>query len=442
MEFYKIKEPYKELIYLYLCCKPISMKRILISILFSILITSSFSQGLLTNKIYNNNIKTVLMYVGDDEMSFPILDLGSSKFLTLNFDELGTDSKNYNYTIIQCNSDWSQSDLDQSEYIDGYYEDQITDYQSSFNTTVNYIHYNLQIPNDYMRPTISGNYVLQVYESSNPENVIFNKRFMVVERKTDINAISRNMNQGSYFYNDQELEIVVDYFDNQFYDIAQNLKVQVLKNRNWSEYLELTQPDVIKDNEFTFNNFTKLKFKGGNEFHHFNTKDIHHYLENIVNISFVDNMYHFQILENIDRTFQDYKYQPDINGQFKIDVSGSDYPATEADYSYVYFTLKMKVPVQLGDIYVWGGLTNYDFTDDNKMHYNFEQKAYECRLLLKQGYYNYQYVLMEKGKPDFTYIEGNHAITENLYTILVYYHDFRRNYDRLIGHAEFSTRPN
>lgn len=381
------------------------------------------------------------MYLGIDEMSFPIWDLGSSKYLTLSFDELGVNSKNYSYTLIHCNSDWTPSNLDQSEYMDGYFEDQITEYQSSFNTTVNYIHYSLQIPNDYVRPTISGNYVLQVYESSNPENIIFYKRFMVVERKTDIKAISRNMNQGAYFYNDQELEIVVDYFENQFYDISQNLKVQVLKNRSWCEQLELTLPDVIKGNEFTFNNFTKLKFKGGNEFHHFNIKDIHHYLENIVNISFVDNMYHFQIMENTDRTFQDYMYEPDINGQFKIDVLGSDYPANEADYSYVYFTLKMNVPVQLGDIYVWGGLTNYDFTDDNKMHYNFEQKDYECRLLLKQGYYNYQYVLMEKGNPDFTYIEGNHAITENSYTILVYYHDFRLGTDRLIGLTEFSTKP-
>jgi hypothetical protein len=416
-------------------------RKIFILSIYVFVVFSGYCQVVFQNKILDQNIKTVLMYLADDEMSFPIWDLGSSKHLTLSFDELGTDSKDYNYTLIHCNSDWTTSSLIQSEYIDGYFEDQITEYQSSFNTTVNYIHYSLQIPNDYMRPIISGNYVLQVYESSNPEKIVFTKRFMVVERKTDIKAISRNMNQGSYFYNDQELEIEIDYFENQFYDIAQNLKVQVLKNRNWCEQLELTQPDVIKGNEFTFNNFTKLKFKGGNEFHHFNTKDIHHYLENIVNISFIDNMYHFNLLENTDRTFQDYIYKPDINGRFKVDVSGSDYPSTEADYSYVYFTLRMQVPVQLGDIYVWGGLTNYNFTDENKMNYNFEQKAYECRLLLKQGYYNYQYVLMEKGKPDFTYIEGNHAITENSYTILVYYHDFRRNYDRLIGHTEFSTKP-
>jgi hypothetical protein len=100
----------------------------------------------------------------------------------------------------------------------------------------------------------------------------------------------------------------------------------------------------------------------------------------------------------------------------------------------------MNVPLQQGKMYVWGALTNYEFTTDNMLRYNFEQKAYEGRLLLKQGYYNFQYVTMEKGMPDFTYIEGNHALTENSYTTLVYYHDFSGGYDRLIGHTEISTR--
>jgi hypothetical protein len=291
-----------------------------------------------------------------------------------------------------------------------------------------------------MRPVISGNYVIEVFDSSNPDEVIFRKRFMVVERKTNIEMKVSNMNQGAYFYNDQELEIVVDYFENDFYDISQNLEVQVLKNYNWVQKLVLKQPNIIKDNEFTFNDFSKLKFKGGNEFHHFNTKDIHYNAENIKNISFMDNQYHFQLVENKDRTFDDYQFVPDINGLYKIDVTRSDYPTTEADYVYVYFTLNMNVPLQQGKMYVWGALTNYEFTNDNLLRYNFEQKAYEGRLLLKQGYYNFQYVTIEKGKPDFTYIEGNHALTENSYTTLVYYHDFSGGYDRLIGHTEVSTR--
>lgn len=415
------------------------MKKIIFGILISLMLNTVSGQEILYNKIYDNDIKTVLMYSGNDELSWTVWNLSSNKYLSLSFDYLSSDVQDYSYTIIHCNSDWKESDLDQSEYIDGYFEDQISDYQSSFNTNVNYTHYSLKFPSEYMRPMISGNYVLQVYERYNPEKVIFNKRFMVVERKTNTSANVRNMNQASLYNNDQELEIVVDYIETEFYDISQNLKIQILKNRNWINYIECTHPDLIQDNKFTFNDFTQLKFKGGNEFHSFNSKNIHFFSENIVNISFADNMYHFNLAENSDRTYTDYKFKSDINGQYKIDVNPSDYPATEADYVFVYFTLKMDAPMQTEDIYVWGGLTNYDFTDEGKMKYNFEQKAYECRLFLKQGYYNYQYVVSDKGKPDFTFIEGNYAQTENLYSILVYYHDYRGGYDRLIGVSEVNS---
>ena len=410
-----------------------------ITIFYSVL--SVQGQEILQDKIFIKNIKTVLMYLEDDDMSLAVWDLNSTKNLTLIFDELTTESKDYYYTIIHCNSDWTQSRLDQSEYIDGYFEDQISNYESSFNTNVNYVHYKLHFPNEYMRPTVSGNYIIKVYDRYNPEKIIFTKRFLVAERKTDIKVNFRNMNQTSYFQNDQEMEILVTYFENAIYDLDQNIKLQVLKNRDWNSNLILEKPDYIRDNEYIYRNYKVLKFPGGNEFHHFNTKNIKYLSENIANISFIDNMYHFQIAQNIDRTFKDYIYTPDINGQFKIDVDPGQFPETEADYGFAYFSLKLDAPMQQGDIFVWGGLTNCQFTEENKMQYNFEQKAYECRLFLKQGYYNYQYVLLENNKPDYTYIEGNHAITENQYLVLVYYHDFHLNADRLIGVSEFNTRP-
>jgi len=393
----------------------------------------STAQDILKDKIYKKNIKTALMFIEGDELTFPVLHLGSSKKLKLLFDDLDADIKDYYYTIIHCNADWTPSDLHPSEYIDGYLENQIDQYQSSFNTTVDYTHYSLTIPNEYMSPVLSGNYILQVYEVSNPEEIVFTKRFMLVESQTQIETQVKNMAQSSYFYNDQQLEIKVEYIGSDFYDIDQNLKVHVLKNFNWKQLLVLNRPDVIRNNEFIFNDFSRLKFKGENEFHHFNIKNIHYAGENIKNISFANQRYHFQLTEDKDKTFDDYEYKQDINGQFKVDVTQSNFPHTEADYAYVYFTLNMDAPVQNGDIYVWGALSNYNFTHDNKMRYNFEQKAYECRLLLKQGYYNYRYVLVEDNEPDFTYIDGNHVQTENIYTIFVYYHDFRGNYDRLIG---------
>lgn len=403
--------------------------------LFFILIFSieSAAQDILEDKIYKENIRTALMFVEGDELSFPVLDLRSDKKMVLLFDDLDADIKDYYYTIIHCNADWTPSDLAPSEYIDGYFEDQIDQYQSSFNTTVDYTHYTLSLPNDYVKPVLSGNYIIKVYDSANPEEIVFTKRFMLVESQTQIETQLKNMAQSSYFYNDQQLEIKVEYNGSEFYDIDQNLILNILKNYNWKQSLVLERADIIRNNEFIFNDFSRLKFKGGNEFHHFNTKNIHYAGENIQNISFVNQVYHFQLAEDKDKTFGDYEYKQDINGQFKIDVTQSNYPHTEADYAYVYFTLKMKAPVQNGDIYVWGALSNYNFTRDNKMRYNFEQKAYECRLMLKQGYYDYRYVLVEDNEPDYTYIDGNHVQTENIYTIFVYYHDFRGNYDRLIG---------
>ncbi|HKL07368.1 MAG TPA: DUF5103 domain-containing protein [Bacteroidales bacterium] len=409
--------------------------------LFFILIFTiqSAAQDNFEDKTYKENIRTVLMFVEGDELSFPVLDLQSDKKMVLLFDDLDADIKDYYYTIIHCNADWNPSDLDPSEYIDGYFEDQIDQYQSSFNTTVDYTHYTLTLPNDYLKPVLSGNYIIKVYDSANPEEIVFTKRFMLVESQTQIETQIKNMAQSSYFYNDQQLEIKVEYIGSDFYDIDQNIQLSILKNFNWEQSLVLDRADVIRNNEFIYHDFSRLKFKGGNEFHHFNTKNIHYAGENIKNISFANQRYHFQLTEDKDKTFDDYEYKQDINGQFKIDVTQSNYPPTEADYAYVYFALRMDAPVQKGDIYVWGALSNYNFTHENKMQYNFEHKAYECRLFLKQGYYNYRYVLVEDNNPDFTYIDGNHVQTENSYTVLVYYHDFRGNYDRLIGVQHVKT---
>lgn len=406
---------------------------------FSFLVNLVFAQGIIQDKIYKKNIKTAILHKAGDEISFPVIELKSSNKLILSFDDLDADIKSYSYTISYCNSDWTVSDLHQSEYIDGYFENQMDEYQSSFNTTVNYTHYTLTFPNENIKPKLSGNYILKIFENNDTSQKVITKRFTVVEQMVLIESSVRNTGQSGYFYNDQELEIKLDFSGTELYNPGSNTKLVILKNYNWEENIVVLKPDMIRESEIIYDNYNILKFNGGNEFYYFNTKSIEYHVENIQSIDFIDNMYHFLLAPNTDRTFKDYIYEPEINGRFKIDISGRTDPTTEADYAYVYFTLKMDVPLQTGDIFVWGALTNYEFSNESKMVYSFEEKAYECRLFLKQGYYNYQYVLVDKGKPDYTYIEGNHAQTENDYIILVYYHDFRGNCDRLIGVNEINS---
>lgn len=397
------------------------------------------AQDIFQDKINQENLKTANAFIGGDELSFPVIDLSGSKKLVVTFDDLDADIKSYTYKIIHCNSDWGKSNLFETDYIDGYYDERVNEYQSSFNSLVNYTHYTITIPNEYLKPTLSGNYILQIFDLNTSDKPLITKRFLVSEYKVTTEATIKSLSQPGYFFNDQELEVKLDFSGSDIYDPSQNTKLVILKNHNWNEKVVITKPDKIYNQEITYNNYQLLKFKGGNEFYSFNTKHIRTAIGSILNIDFIDNRYHFQLQPNTDRTFKDYIFEPDINGKFKIDADNVSDPATEADYVYVYFTLQMEIPVQNGDVYVFGGLTNYEFSNENKMAYNFEQKAYECRLFLKQGYYNYQYVLVENANPDYTFLEGNHAQTENNYTILVYYFDYRGNYERLIGVEEISS---
>jgi hypothetical protein len=74
-------------------------------------------------------------------------------------------------------------------------------------------------------------------------------------------------------------------------------------------------------------------------------------------------------------------------------------------------------------------------SEDTKMNFNAETNLFEGLLFLKQGYYDYQYLIKEKGKTlqDISLTEGSHYETNNEYSIFVYYRDPGTLYDQLIG---------
>jgi hypothetical protein len=95
----------------------------------------------------------------------------------------------------------------------------------------------------------------------------------------------------------------------------------------------------------------------------------------------------------------------------------------------------MPADIEGGDVYVFGGLSDWTLSESNKMTYNIHTHAYECELMLKQGIYNYMYAFVKKGETaiNTSLIEGDWFETENSYTILVYYRPFGERYDRLVA---------
>ncbi|HOY42366.1 MAG TPA: DUF5103 domain-containing protein, partial [Chitinophagales bacterium] len=139
------------------------------------------------NKVYANYIKTVQLFPKGADMAMPILNMNQNETLELHFDDLSAKPKNYFYTVQQCQSDWTPTMMNVMEYVDGFTEANINDYEFSNGTKIPYVHYKLEFPNNDMKLNYSGNYVLIVYEN-NRENPVFTRRFMVAENKVIIDA--------------------------------------------------------------------------------------------------------------------------------------------------------------------------------------------------------------------------------------------------------------
>ena len=101
----------------------------------------------------------------------------------------------------------------------------------------------------------------------------------------------------------------------------------------------------------------------------------------------------------------------------------------------------MPEPLSSGQVYVFGGLSDWQCLPANRMIWNFDLKRYEATVTLKQGFYDYQYVYVQSGdsKIDNTLIEGSHVETENEYNLFVYYHGFSSRYDKLIGYRTINS---
>ncbi|MBK8652757.1 MAG: DUF5103 domain-containing protein [Haliscomenobacter sp.] len=101
--------------------------------------------------VYQPNIRSVQFYVEGLVLSYPVLDLNGGSTLLLAFDDLDGDVKNYYYRFIHCDMNWKPSDISEMEYLDGFSEERIFDYQFSSKTVSSYTHYTLQLPNNSMR---------------------------------------------------------------------------------------------------------------------------------------------------------------------------------------------------------------------------------------------------------------------------------------------------
>jgi len=419
------------------------MKKTSIFILLLCFFSNLFSQNqTLRNEdfIYKNNIKTVIFRLAGTMFDKPIIRLNSGDILDLQFDDMDSEGKTYSFTVFHCNADWSTSDLNYMEYLDGFPESYVYQYDMSFNTIVKYNHYSFSFPNQDLKPKISGNYILMVYEDNDKNNIVLTRRFWIVDNKIEIKGKVTKSRIVKSITTSQEIsfsfssDFIQNPFDNLYVCVAQN-------NRQDNINCGIT-PTYIKGNELIYDKPGDILFPGGNEYRFFNIKNHEYAIGRIESISFENPNYRYKLFPDIEEASRPYTYRQDINGERLITADNTENADLEADYAFADFELQYKNPELKGDFYVFGALSDWNISDEFKMKYDIESKSYKTSLLLKQGFYNYEYVFVKNGSSVFenSQVEGCHYETENKYTIFVYYRFPGKVYDELIGVRSYNSQ--
>jgi len=396
--------------------------------------------------VYKEEIKTALMYRQGFELSNPIIGLNEDQRLLMKFDDLASEVKDYYYTIIHCDADWTESFIPQSDYLDGFPENPVDDYAKSFNTTFSYVNYQIVLPNDQVSFKVSGNYVLVVFEDNDKEKIVLTQRFQIYEMAVSIEGTVRRATIDAFKGESQEVDFTVYHPNLNILNPREEVKVTIMQNNRWDNAVTNLLPQYIRNGQLIYDYDRENVFKAGNEFRYFDIRTNRMNGENVVATDFMRPYFHKTLAVDEVRANKDFFQYKEMNGKYSIESQNqevSDYD-TECDYDFVHFTLNVETPLVGGSVNVFGGLTQWNANKGNEMTYNFEKSQYELTLLLKQGYYNYMYVYVPHGGKvaDHTNIEGSFWQTENDYQIFVYYRDLAGRYDRLVGYKVLNSVTN
>ncbi len=402
---------------------------------------SGFSQ--IPDSIYVDNIKTVRLYNAGNQLSLPIIKLNSNDQVELHFDDMDANVKYYYYTWQLCDYNWGIVNLSPFDYIKGFTESRINNYRFSAIANTRYTHYQALLPERNSYPIKAGNYLLTVYMDGDKSKIAFTKRVLVVDNKAVIAAQATQPFSPEFFRTHQKIQFRVDVKGLNDFNAAQNLKVVVLQNNRWDNAAKDLKPAFVRGTSVEYNSENSGIFPGMKEWRWLDLRDFKLQSDRVESADYNKLSTTLYLKPDGSRTDQRYMYYRDLNGMSTIEAIRGINPFYEGDYATVNFSF---VPPNnreyVGkDIFLFGQLTNYSLSDHLKMTFNPDKGLYETDLLLKQGYYDYTYLLADKDNRDILIdLDGNYYETENVYTILVYYKSFSARADELIGVATFNSR--
>ncbi len=387
------------------------------------------------------NIKTI-SFLQNNINQVPIFKLGDG-FL-FQFDDLFGNEANYYYEIVHCDYNWIPSEIPKSEYLQGFDGQRIQEYTNSVNTLQIYSHYQLSIPNQNTQLRLSGNYILKILDEN--KEVVFSRKFILYEDIVTIPFQIKRARTVNNMESKHNLEFSIRSKTISFQNPLKNVKVMLLKNGQFNNAIKNIVPQFTIGNDLIYKYDTQTQFWAGNEFLYFDSNNIRTASNNVAHVDSDSAIYKSYLFTNKARGNYPYSFTQDVNGTFVVRNINATNNDTEADYSWVYFSLSAPAFMLNKGIYISGMFNNYSLSPEFKMEFNTEKGIFEKALFIKQGFTSFQYTVADdKGNIDNeNAIDGNFYQTENDYSVIVYYRENNDRYDRVIGkgNANSSTITN
>ena len=376
--------------------------------------------------------------VNGDPLQPPIARVGGR--VEISFDQLSHAYTRYIYKVELCNADWTPAtEVFESDYLEGFNGRPLEDYETSFNTTVLYTHYRLSLPNEDLRLRLPGNYRIHFFadEVGRDEEPVAEACFSLLAPEMSVSATVTTNTDIDFNQTHQQVSFSLNYGTRRVVDPQRELHTVVMQNRRLDTAVRDLVPNIQRATGVEWNHRRELIFSAGAEYHKFELLDVHVSGMGIDRMQWFDPNYHATLFAVSPQ--RNYTYDQDVNGAFIIRTGDDEDVDTQGDYVFVHFLLQTP-RLAGGDVYVcglWdGGFPN----PECRMTYDEKAGAYETAVLLKQGYYNYQFrQLAEGGVGKTARTEGDFYQTENEYIILVYHRPQGARYDALVGYTKVQS---
>ena len=405
--------------------------------LLVVLLCLSAGHSQVTEQAEPDYIKTIQFRGTTQQAQLPIIRLGEP--LQLTFDDINGDEEDYYYRITHHDFDWTPSDLSKSEYLVGFDDVRIETYENSLLTLQIFSHYMLTIPNrETQAITKSGNYLISIYNYDG--DLVFSRKFMVIENLASVRVGIKRARDLKYINERQSVQFTIESPNLLLVNPKQTVKTLVLQNSNLKTAITDLKPQYTLGNALVYRHDQESSFGGGNEFNAFDNKDVRAASNGVRRVD-RNELYENYLFTDIPRFDRPYTYNPDINGNFQINnINSQRNLDIEAEYVWIHFNLQYFEDMEGKELHLYGNFNNWNLNDMTRMRYDPDSDTYRNKLLLKQGFYNYKYVLIEPdGSVNEGAVCGDFWQTENDYTVLVYFRDLGARFDRIIGMGTASS---